>query len=122
MVSGAVVAGIGATEGLFPHAFDRWLGLSGNWALLVGGFALIITLIVNPEGIAGTGWKKKQQKKKRRLARPGADAPLAPGDPAGGKGARLLPSSRRRASRSPSAACARSTRSTWRSPRAGSSG
>ena len=55
MVSGAVIAGVGATEGLFPHAFDKWFGLSGNWALLVGGFALIITLIVNPEGIAGTG-------------------------------------------------------------------
>jgi branched-chain amino acid transport system permease protein len=68
MVSGAVIAGIGATEGLFPHAFDRFLGLSGNWALLVGGFALIITLIVNPEGIAGTGWKKQQQKKRRQAA------------------------------------------------------
>jgi len=70
MVSGAVIAGIGATEGLFPHAFDKWLGLSGNWALLVGGFALIITLLVNPEGIAGTGWKKQQQKKKRLAAGP----------------------------------------------------
>jgi len=66
MVSGAVVSVINTTEGLFPHAFDRFLGLSGNWALLVGGFALIITLIVNPEGIAGTGWKKKQQKKKKK--------------------------------------------------------
>ena len=68
MVSGAVIAGVGATEGLFPHTFDRFLGLSGNWALLVGGFALIITLIVNPEGIAGTGWKKQQQKKRRQAA------------------------------------------------------
>ena len=69
MVSGAIIAGIGATEGLFPHAFDKWFGLSGNWALLVGGFALIITLLVNPEGIAGTGYEKKQQKeKKKRLA------------------------------------------------------
>lgn len=68
MVSGAIIAGVGATEGLFPHAFDEWFGLSGNWALLIGGFALIITLLVNPEGIAGTGWKKKQQKKRRRLA------------------------------------------------------
>jgi branched-chain amino acid transport system permease protein len=68
MVSGAVIAGIGATEGLFPHAFGKWFGLSGNWALLVGGFALIVTLLVNPEGIAGTGWKKKQQKKKRLAA------------------------------------------------------
>ncbi len=68
MVSGAVIAGIGATEGLLPHAFDEWFGLSGNWALLIGGFALIITLLVNPEGIAGTEWKKKQQKKKRLAA------------------------------------------------------
>jgi branched-chain amino acid transport system permease protein len=68
MVSGAVIAGIGATEGLFPHAFDEWFGLNGNWALLIGGFALIITLIINPEGIAGTGYKKQQQKKKREAA------------------------------------------------------
>jgi branched-chain amino acid transport system permease protein len=78
MVSGAVIAGIGATEGLFPHAFDKWLGLSGNWALLVGGFALIITLIVNPEGIAGTGWKKQQQKKKRRAAGPAPSRRFVP--------------------------------------------
>ena len=68
MVSGAVIAGIGATEGLFPHAFDAWFGLSGTWALLVGGFALIITLLINPEGIAGTGYKKKQQKLRRTAA------------------------------------------------------
>jgi branched-chain amino acid transport system permease protein len=68
MVSGAVIAGIGATEGLLPHAFDRWFGLSGNWALLIGGFALIITLLVNPEGIAGTGYKKKQEKLRREAA------------------------------------------------------
>ena len=74
MVSGAVLAGVGATEGLFPHAFDRWLGLSGNWALLIGGFALIVTLLVNPEGIAGTGYKKKQQKKRRLAAAAAADA------------------------------------------------
>ena len=68
MVSGAVIAGVGATEGLFPHAFDTWFGLNGTYALLVGGFALIITLIINPEGIAGTGYKKQQQKKKRQAA------------------------------------------------------
>jgi ABC-type branched-subunit amino acid transport system ATPase component len=76
MVSGAIIAGIGATEGLFPHAFDKWFGLSGNWALLVGGFALIITLLVNPEGIAGTGYVKKRQKeKKKRAAEAAAAAP-----------------------------------------------
>jgi branched-chain amino acid transport system permease protein len=76
MVSGAIIAGIGATEGLFPHVFDKWFGLSGNWALLVGGFALIVTLLVNPEGIAGTGYVKKRQKeKKKRLAAAAAADP-----------------------------------------------
>ena len=78
MVSGAVIAGIGATEGLFPHAFDEWFGLNGTWALLVGGFALIITLLVNPEGIAGTGYMKQQQKKKRLAAGPAPPRRFAP--------------------------------------------
>jgi branched-subunit amino acid ABC-type transport system permease component len=68
MISGAVIAGIGATEGLLPHAFDKWFGLSGNWALLIGGFALIITLLLNPEGIAGTGYRKKLAKQRRAAA------------------------------------------------------
>ncbi|HEY7208513.1 MAG TPA: ABC transporter permease [Gaiellaceae bacterium] len=76
MVSGAVIAGIGATEGLLPHAFDKWFGLSGNWALLIGGFALVVTLLLNPEGIAGTGYKKKQQKLRRQAA--GTPAPPNP--------------------------------------------
>ena len=67
MVAGAIIAGVGATEGLLPHGFDEWLGLSGNWALLVGGFALIITLLVHPEGIAGASHERKR-KKERRLA------------------------------------------------------
>jgi branched-chain amino acid transport system permease protein len=82
MVSGAILAGVGATEGLFPHAFDEWFGLSGNWALLVGGFALIVTLLVNPEGIAGSAYRKKEQKKRRLAAAAAADAPSAPAAPA----------------------------------------
>jgi branched-chain amino acid transport system permease protein len=78
MVSGAVIAGIGATEGLFPHALDKWFGLSGTWALLIGGFALIITLLVNPEGIAGTAYLKKQQKLRRQAAREAAGGPAPP--------------------------------------------
>ena len=124
MVSGAVLAGVGATEGLFPHAFDEWFGLSGNWALLIGGFALIVTLLVNPEGIAGTGYKKKQQKKRRLAAEaaPDTEAPRTPVPPAR-RGIASAPAGRRRsnqrppsspqpASRSPSAACGRSTTST----------
>jgi branched-chain amino acid transport system permease protein len=76
MVSGAVIAGIGATEGLLPHAFDKWFGLSGNWALLIGGVALVVTLLLNPEGIAGTGYKKKQQKLRRQAS--GVPPPRSP--------------------------------------------
>ena len=133
MVSGAIIAGIGATEGLFPHAFDKWFGLSGTWALLVGGFALIITLLVNPEGIAGTGYKKKQQKKKKNASQPPATSsrPVAPVRAASLHGDELRRERREaggaavlsaRGSPSRSAACARSTRSTSRSRTVSSSG
>ena len=49
-------------------------------AVIVATLALIITLIVNPEGIAGTGWKKQQQKKRRQAsgtAPPGLGTRLA---------------------------------------------
>ena len=81
MVSGAIIAGIGATEGLLPHGFDEWLGLSGNWAFLIGGIALIVTLLVNPEGIAGTGYTKKMQKRKRLAAEAAAEARAAASAP-----------------------------------------
>jgi branched-chain amino acid transport system permease protein len=64
MVSGAVIAGLVVTEGLFPHLFDDQLGISGTWTLLFGGLVLIVTLILNPEGVAGTAYLKRQQKKK----------------------------------------------------------
>jgi branched-chain amino acid transport system permease protein len=68
MVSGAVIAGLIATEALFPHAWDEWFGLSGTWALLIGGVFLIFNLIFYPEGVAGATYKKKMQKKKLREA------------------------------------------------------
>ena len=69
MISGAIFAGLISTQGLFPYALDKWLGVSGNWALLFAGLALIVTLIMTPEGVAGAQYKKKQQKR-RRLAAP----------------------------------------------------
>jgi branched-chain amino acid transport system permease protein len=68
MVSGAIFAGLISTGALFPYAFEHWFGLTGNWALLVGGLALIANLALYPEGVAGAGYKKKQQKLKRRAA------------------------------------------------------
>ncbi len=73
MVSGAIFAGLISVQGLVPYALDTWFGISGNWALLFAGLALIATLIVNPEGIAGANYKKAQQRRAR----------LARGEPAG---------------------------------------
>ncbi|MGZ4402867.1 MAG: branched-chain amino acid ABC transporter permease, partial [Gaiellaceae bacterium] len=65
MVSGAVVAGLISVEALFPYALEKWFGVSGNWALLFGGVALIVTLFQNPDGVAGATYRKRQLKKKR---------------------------------------------------------
>jgi branched-chain amino acid transport system permease protein len=63
MVSGAVFGGLFVTEGLVPHFFESILGISGNWTLLFGGVVLILTLIMNPEGVAGTTYRKQQAKR-----------------------------------------------------------
>jgi branched-chain amino acid transport system permease protein len=77
MVEGAIFAGLITAEGLIPHIFDKWVlpeNRVGPWTLLVAGGALIITLIVNPDGIAGTGYQRKQQKAKKKAL--GAESPL----------------------------------------------
>ena len=71
MVSGAIVGGLVATEGLVPYFFEELLGISGTWSLLFGGLLLIVTLIANPDGIAGTTYRKQQLKKKATLAATG---------------------------------------------------
>ncbi len=58
LVSGAVFAGLISTEGLIPHALDKWFGINGNWFLLFGGVILLFTLIQHPEGIAGAFYKR----------------------------------------------------------------
>ena len=68
MVSGAVIGGLVATEGLVPHFFQEILGISGNWTLLVGGLILIVTLIQNPEGVAGTTYRKRHAAKRATIA------------------------------------------------------
>jgi branched-chain amino acid transport system permease protein len=80
MISGAFIAGLISTSGLVSYALDKWFGLSGNWALLFAGVALIVTLIMNPEGVAGANYKKAQQRKRKRQAAQ-APAPVAEGAP-----------------------------------------
>src|SRR5262245_13918264 len=71
MVSGAIIGGLVATEGLVPYFFEQVFGISGNWSLLVGGLLLIVTLIQNPDGIAGTTYRKWQLKKRAERAAAG---------------------------------------------------
>jgi branched-chain amino acid transport system permease protein len=86
MVSGAVVGGLVATEGLLPYTIEELLHIDGNWTLLVGGLILIFTLIQNPEGIAGTTYRDLQARKRRKAA---AAAAASTGD---SDGARTTPS------------------------------
>ena len=82
MVSGAVFGGLFATDGLVPHFFEKTLHISGNWTLLIGGLVLILTLIMNPEGVAGTSYRKRVAKQKRKALPAAPDrAVLRPLDP-----------------------------------------
>ena len=72
MITGALFAGLGATQGLIPQAFDTWWGLSGNWALLIGAIGLLVTLVGNPDGVAGTAYWKRRAKRAARRSRPPA--------------------------------------------------
>ncbi len=75
MITGALFAGLGATQGLIPQAFDSWWGLSGNWVLLIGAVGLLVTLVGNPDGVAGTAyWKRRAKAKRRALAPDGGPA------------------------------------------------
>ncbi len=62
LISGAVFAGLISTQALFPYALDKWFGINGNWFLLFGGAILIITLIQNPEGVAGAFYKRTHKR------------------------------------------------------------
>jgi branched-chain amino acid transport system permease protein len=75
MITGALFAGLGATQGIIPQAFQTWWGLSGNWALLIGAVGLLVTLVGNPDGVAGTAyWKRRAKAKQRALAAAGGAA------------------------------------------------
>jgi branched-chain amino acid transport system permease protein len=52
-VSGAVTAGLAATSGVAFYGISRATGSLGQWEVLIGGVLLILTAILNPEGIAG---------------------------------------------------------------------
>ena len=52
-VSGAVTSGITASAGVAFFAMSRLTDVFGQWEVFIGGVLLILTAIMNPEGIAG---------------------------------------------------------------------
>jgi branched-chain amino acid transport system permease protein len=62
LISGAAFAGLISTQALFPYALDKWFGLNGNWFLLFGGVILVVTLIQNPEGVAGAFYRQTHRR------------------------------------------------------------
>ncbi len=72
LISGAVFAGLISTQALFPYALDKWLGINGNWFLLFGGAILIVTLIQNPEGVAGAFYRRIHKRQPVSRERPPA--------------------------------------------------
>jgi ABC-type branched-subunit amino acid transport system ATPase component/ABC-type branched-subunit amino acid transport system permease subunit len=53
-VYGGVLAGVLASTGIVFTMLDRWAHL-GQWFALLAGIGLILTLILNPEGLAAAG-------------------------------------------------------------------
>lgn len=93
-VSGAVIGGLMTTEAIFPHILDKWVlpqGQAGTYTLLIGGVSLILTLILNPEGIAGARYRKREAKRERvrervrGTASSGSALPESAVVPAGGR-------------------------------------
>jgi ABC-type branched-subunit amino acid transport system ATPase component/branched-subunit amino acid ABC-type transport system permease component len=75
-VSGGILAGLLAFEGLVYLAADRWLGL-GGWYQAVTGIGLILAVVLYPEGIVGPIHAKLDARRASKTARPAPGAPTA---------------------------------------------
>jgi ABC-type branched-subunit amino acid transport system ATPase component/branched-subunit amino acid ABC-type transport system permease component len=63
-VSGGILAGMFAFGGLVFRITDKWLGL-GGWYDAVTGLGLILTVVLNPEGIVGPFHAFLEQRRRR---------------------------------------------------------
>ncbi|TDC89828.1 ABC transporter permease [Actinomadura sp. 7K507] len=84
---GAIVAGMIGPLGLVYTAMHQWFEM-GDYYALISGFALILTAIINPAGIAGKTREQIAWVRARTAGRPGAGDPgtteVAAPPPAGG--------------------------------------
>lgn len=87
-VSGAVTAGIVAASGVAFFGMSELIGGLGTWEALIGGVLLILTAILNPEGIAG-GFQdaaRAKREAKAEAAEADADDGARPAGAAAGRG------------------------------------
>ncbi|MCU1344223.1 MAG: putative transporter ATP-binding protein, partial [Acidimicrobiia bacterium] len=66
-VSGGILAGMTAFGGLIYRVTDQWLGL-GGWYDAVTGIGLVLTVVLNPEGIVGPAHASLEERRRRKLA------------------------------------------------------
>jgi ABC-type branched-subunit amino acid transport system ATPase component/ABC-type branched-subunit amino acid transport system permease subunit len=76
-VSGGIVAGVIAAGGIFYLLLDRLISL-GNWYATLSGVGLILTVILNPEGLVGPMHELAARLRLRRAAPPPPEAAPSP--------------------------------------------
>jgi branched-chain amino acid transport system permease protein len=74
-VPGAVLAGAGVTEGLLGHGLDKWVGIPGDWQLLLGGVFMVVILVRSPGGLAALPppWHRLTARYRGRTSTPSAE-------------------------------------------------
>jgi branched-chain amino acid transport system permease protein len=78
-VRGAVLAGAGVTEGILGHVLDKWVGVPGDWQVLLGGVFLVVVLVRSPGGLAAlpAPWHRLTERRQGR-GLPAARADVTP--------------------------------------------
>jgi branched-chain amino acid transport system permease protein len=66
-IRGAIIGGLIITQGLFSYILDHFLGISVEVQLVLAGVLLIVTVIMNPDGIALTAHPRWPGRLRRRL-------------------------------------------------------
>jgi branched-chain amino acid transport system permease protein len=80
-VGGAVAGGLFVTNGIILTALDKWVGISSSYSLLIGGLGLVLTVVINPDGIAGSLRGLTGRLASARKARPAVTTSSGDGPP-----------------------------------------